>query len=645
MNPGDTYGPYQIVRPIGRGAMGDVYLARQSQSGREVALKIIRKGPDPEDQDILDAERLGAELQKRLSGLDRRVAAVHAYGDIGSDLFIEMEFIDGEDLSAMMHRHQVTHHFAAHVARELCEMLENLRSFNTIIEARQISGVIHGDLKPGNLRIDRQYQVKVLDFGIAKALTHTRKYTSNVFGSTAYCSPERIETQNMDTQSELWSVGVIFYQMLASKLPFEAPTKERLERRIRSTQPPPPLPPACPEPLRRIVCKMLARDPARRYPTPVEAIDDLTRFQKGQPVWAPPTAPAPDAIDTDATIRTTPASQTTVRSAPPVQPPRPVYAPSPQGPPPGQGPPPPQRPGFFPAAATTRRSPVLLGCMAIAALAGILCVAWCWQQLNFWDAAGKLKTDIETEHIANLDDAWSQYQTLNKRSHLPVFLWGAERALKKRLVAAADETISEYRDSDAPSVFEPQWIQARNNLTHALELDPGDNGIEGRLRLCKAHIDRIDSRGLRSAARQKKLNAAANEFNEAADLLKHSPDPYLGLASLYIYDLNDVDKAEEALKQAARNGHSIGKRETGLLADGYFRRADRVFRQSHAFAQMPGEEREYLDRAKQDYLHAEDLYQQAGLFGDAPRNRLLAIQAEQKVESRLSQLDNAPVSQ
>jgi len=615
--------------------MGDVFLARESQSGRDVALKIIRKGADPEDQDILDAERLGAELQKRLSGLDRRVVAVHNYGDLGPDLFIEMEFIDGEDLSAMMSRRQVTYHFAAHVARELCEMLDNLRAFNTVIGARQFSGVIHGDLKPGNLRIDRQYQVKVLDFGIAKALTHTRKYTSNVFGSTAYCSPERIETQNMDTQSELWSVGVIFYQMLAHKLPFEEPTKERLERRIRSGQPPLPLPPSCPEPLRRIVFKMLARDPARRYQTPSEVIDDLSRFQKGQAVLAQPVPPPPGVLDNDATVRTAPAAQTTARSAPPAQPPRAPYSP----------PPSPQRPAFFPPAASTRRSPVLFGCMAIAALAGILCVAWCWQQLNFWDAAGKLKTDIETERIANLDDAWAQYQTLNKRSHLPVFMWGAERALKKRLVAAADETISEYRNSDAPSVFEPQWIQARNNLTRALELDPGDNGIEGRLRLCRAHIDRIDARGLRSAARQKKLNTAANEFTEAADLLKHSPDPYLGLASLYIYDLNDVDKAEDALKQAAHFGLSIGKRETGLLADGYFRRADRVYRQSHAFAQMPSEEREYLDRAKQDYHHAEDLYQQAGLFGDASRNRLLAIQAEQKVDSRLSQLENMPVSQ
>jgi eukaryotic-like serine/threonine-protein kinase len=626
VNAGDQYGPYQVVRSIGRGAMGDVYLARETQSGREVALKIIQRGSDPEDHDIIDAERLGAELQKRLSGLDRRVVAVHTYGDHGTDFFIEMEYIEGDDLSALMSRRQINYAFAVHIARELCEMLENLRTFTTIIGSRQFSGVIHGDLKPGNLRIDRQYQVKVLDFGIAKALTHTRKYTTNVFGSTAYCSPERIETQTMDTQSELWSVGVLLYQMIAHRMPFEEPTRERLERRIRSAQPPPALPAPCPEPLRRIVFKTLARDPSRRYQSPAELIDDLSRFQKGQQVLAAP-VPPPHAFDDDATVRTAPPTPPTARTTG-----RTTTAPTP-----------PSRP-ILPVV-RAQRNPTLLGCLAVSALAGILCVVYALEQVHFSDAAGKLKTDLEAERITNLDDAWNQYQSLNKEQHLGVLLWGAERALKKRLEAAADETISEYRISDAPSVFEPQWIQARINLQRALQLDPGDSSLQGRLQLCEAHIDRIDARGLRPAARQKKLDSAVYKFDQAAELLKHSPDPYLGLANLYIYDEGDVDKAEDALKEAARHGHPTGKREIAALADGYRRRADRMWKQSRTFSQMPNQERDYLDKAKQDYLHAEDLYQQAGLFGDAARNRFIATQSEQKIEQRLAQLDNAPASQ
>lgn len=621
MNPGDRYGQYQIIRLIGRGAMGEVFLARDDQAGREIALKMVYKGPEAEDQDILDAERLGAELQKRLSGVDRRVVTVNTYGEMSGDLFIDMEFIDGEDLSALTSRGPVNPGFAVHVARELCEMLENLRAFTTTIGNRKFSGIVHGDLKPRNIRIDRQNHVKVLDFGIAKALTHTRKYTMNVFASAAYCSPERLESQNMDTQSDLWSVGVLLYQMISHKLPFEEPSKERLERRIRSAQPADAMPASCPEPLRRIVFKMLARDPARRYQTPLQVIEDLGRFQKGQAVMAEAVGPA-GTFDPNATVRTTPpiretaVEDRTLRSA-----------------------------TVAPLLPKSRRSHKLLGCLATFGVVCVIVFAFSMVQVNFWDAADKLKTDLQAERITNLDQAWTQYQSLNQRAHLPVFLWGAERALKKRLVAAADETISEYRDSDAPSVYEPQWVQARNNLARALELAPDDNGIKGRLRLCEAHIDRIDSNGLRNGARQKRLNAAVNRFAEAAELLKRSPDPYLGLASLYIYDLSDVDKAEEALNKASHYGHPIGKRETAQLADGYRRRADRLWRQSRGFTQMPGEERDYLDKAKQDYIHAEDLYERAGLFGDASRNRLQAIQSEQKVEQRLAELQGGPISQ
>jgi tetratricopeptide (TPR) repeat protein len=194
-------------------------------------------------------------------------------------------------------------------------------------------------------------------------------------------------------------------------------------------------------------------------------------------------------------------------------------------------------------------------------------------------------------------------------------------------------------------VREPQWVQARNYLARALELSPDDNDIKARLRLCEAHIDRIDAGALRASARQKKLNEAVNKFVEAAELVKRWPDPYLGLASLYIYDLNDVEKAEDALKKAAHYGHPEGKREIVQLGDGYRRLADRLWRQSRGLTQMPNEERQYLEKARRDYMYAESLYEKAGLFGDAARNRLQAIQAEQRIEQRLSALDGNTVTQ
>ncbi|MBV9303169.1 MAG: protein kinase [Acidobacteriaceae bacterium] len=621
MNAGDRLGPYQIIRLIGRGAMGEVFLAHDTETQRDIALKIVYRGPEAEDQDIIDAERLGAELQQRLSGFDRRVVMVHKYGEIAGDLFVDMEFVDGEDLSAVLSRGPVKPGFAVHVARELCGMLENLGAFTTTIGERRFAGIIHGDLKPRNIRINRQNQVKVLDFGIAKALTHTRKYTMNVFASTAYCSPERLETQNMDSHSDLWAVGVLLYQMVANRLPFDEPTKERLERRIRSMQPPDPLPDSCPEPLRRIVFKMLARDPGRRYQSALEVAEDLARFQKSERVLAESISSG-QPTDENATVRTTPPDR---------QPSSGEYAIRPQH--------------VFPSIWQPKRANRALGCLAIFGVGCLALFTFISMQLNFWGDADKLKMDLETERVSNLNDAWMRYQGLTKRMHLGIFLWGAKGALRKRLVGAADETIAEYRNSDAPMISETQWADARNDLSRALEVDPNNGGITGRLRLVEGHIDRIDAMNLRGTARQKRLNEAVNKFTEAEDLLKRSPDPYLGLANVYIYDLNDVERAQDALRKAAHYGHAIGKRETTQLADGYRRRADRTWRESRGFIQSPSQERDYLDKAREDYIHAEDLYQRAGLFGDAARNQLQALQGQQRVEQRLNQLQESTISQ
>ncbi len=625
MNPGDRYGRYQAIRLLGRGAMGEVYLARDTEMQRQIALKIVYKGPDREDQEVVDAERFGAEIQKRLSGYDRRVARVNRYGEINGDLFIEMEYIEGEDLSTILTRGPVAAGFATHISIELCEMLENLTRFTTTIAGREFTGIIHGDLKPRNVRLNAQNQVKVLDFGIAKALSQTRKYTMNVFASTAYCSPERLETQNMDSHSDLWSVGVLMYQMLAGRLPFEETTKERLERRIRSSTPPAPLPATCPEPLSRIVYKMLARDLGQRYQSAAEVKEDLARFRRGDAVLAaaPQPAGAAEIFDDSATSRTQPPGppdDATVRTSPGPAKAAPIVWP-------------PKR----------QRSQTALGCMAVAAGALLVLFIFAIVQWNFWNDASRLKADLKSERVADLDEAWNRYQALANRDHLGILLWGAKDALKKRLIAAAEDVILDYRNNDAPSVGEPEWVRAKNDLARALQLDPDDNQVKGRLRLCEGHLDRINADRLRSPARQRLLNVAVAKFNEASEFLKKSPDPYLGLARLYVYELNDMDRAEEALKKADKYGHPMAKRETAQLADGYLRRGDRFWRQALGMAHNPEQEREYLDRAHEDYMRAAELYQRVGLFGDAPRNQSIAIQGEQKVEQRLDGLQTRPI--
>jgi serine/threonine protein kinase len=627
VHPGDRFGRYQITRLIGRGAMGEVYLATDLEERRDVALKLVYKGPHPEDQEILDAERLGAELQKRLSEADPRVVAVRRYGEIGGDLFIEMEYIEGDDLSAVLSRGPVLPAFAAYVASELCGILENLRAFTTTIGDRQFVGVVHGDLKPRNIRLNLKNHVKVLDFGIAKALSNTSKYTMNLFASAAYCSPERLESQKMDAQSDLWSVGVLLYQMVAGALPFEGATREQVERRIRSSVPPPPLPESCPEPLRRIIFKMLAWDPEGRYATAAAVKEDLIRFQGNEPVMA---GPVPEFdLESDATVRSAPTSgvesDKTVRTVIP-----------------GRG---------TSSAATLvrpRRSTsrnIAIGCLGVIGASILLAAGFGYMQYRFWQDADQLKTDIEAERVNNVGELWTRYQALEHRQHLPGLFHGARGALKKRLIAAADVVINEFRDNDAPAVYEPQWVQVRNQMAHALEIDPGDHGVLGRLRLADGHIDRIESSRLRGAARQKRLNSAIAKFMESAELMKHSPDPYLGLSRLYIYELNDTERAEEALNNASRNGHPMGRREMAQLADGYRRRADWAWKESRGAARIPEQERKYLDQAREDYRHAQELYTKAQFFGQSARNELAVIQGQQRVEQRMAELRGGLSSQ
>jgi len=597
----------QIIRLIGHGAMGTVYLATDSELGAQVAVKIVYRGPDRDDKEIQDAERIGAELQKRLSAIDPRVCRVHRYDEHEGDLYIEMEYVDGDDLSTILASGPLAPGMAVRVAIELCEMLEHLRAFTTVIDGKQFTGVIHGDLKPKNIRLTRQNQIKVLDFGIAKALSHTHKYTTNLFASSAYCSPERLDTQHMDAHSDLWSVGVLLYQMLANRLPFDEENRERMERRIRSGSPDA-LPDSVPEPLRRVVSKVLARDAAQRYQTAEALREDLERFNLGQAVEA-------KFVESDATVRTAPplpADDRTVRVTP---------VPTP--------------------AAILQRRPqnyFATGCLAVFGAIFLTGASFAVLQMRTWNAADELKADIKNRRIP-ADQAWDRYQVLVKRTHLPGTMWSVSNALKQEQEQVAEDPIREFRSSDAPVIYRPQWAQARNALARALELDPDNHTIQGKLRLVEAHLDRIDAAG-KNALRQKLLNTSLTKFEQAAELLRNSPDPYLGLARLFVYDLLDVDRAEDALHKAADYGHPLGRREHAQLADGYKRRADKTWRDSRAYTQTPSQEKDYLERARQDYIHSQDLYQQVGMFGDAARNETQAMQGQLRVEQRLSQIES-----
>ena len=150
---------------------------------------------------------------------------------------------------------------------------------------REVRHLLHGDLTPRNIRLTAN-GVYILDFGISKALSVSRKVTRNDFGNIAYLSPERLETGEMDATDGFWSVGVMLYEMLRGEKPHPTADARRLEQLILSRQPPEPLDAGCPEGLRAIVGKLLAPAAAARYDSAQAIREDLERYAAGQPTQA-----------------------------------------------------------------------------------------------------------------------------------------------------------------------------------------------------------------------------------------------------------------------------------------------------------------------------------------------------------------------
>ena len=276
-------GKFEILRKLGRGGMADVYLAQDAEGQRQVALKVLEIGTDQDSQDALAAERHGAILQSRLCGIDPHVATVYEYGESDRFFFISMEHIEGDDLSTVLRLGPLVPGRAIDIAIEVCSLLVTAHALQLTVEGEPHRSVIHGDIKPRNIRIAPDGRVKVLDFGIAKALSLTRKLTRNDFGSVAYASPERLESGEVDVQSDLWSLGVVLYEMLAGRQPYlEATTRGVSKRRSDSRRTPPPLPPSCPTAVQRVVSRALAPDLARRYPSATDFQADLIALRENR---------------------------------------------------------------------------------------------------------------------------------------------------------------------------------------------------------------------------------------------------------------------------------------------------------------------------------------------------------------------------
>jgi serine/threonine protein kinase len=610
-------GEYQILEKLGRGGMADVYLALDSKNNRRVALKLVECSPGEEAQEIVAAEKLGAELQAQLCLIESRVPKINSFGEREGFFCIDMEYVEGRDLSEVIRAGALQPQAAARIAVEICSVLCNAHRISLRVDGREFRAIVHGDIKPKNIRLDPKENVRILDFGIAKGLSLTRRLTSNRFGSAAYSSPERLETGRIDEMSDLWSVGVVLYEMIAGRTPFEAPSTDRLESVVRSHTPPQPLDHDCPVEIQQIIFKALAPNPGRRYQTAEQFESDLRAFIAGEPTLA--------QQESEETRRTGREESEETRRTDPMAPAASGRAVHVDGP--SASPPSPSQAGQ--GARRSRHSNLWLGrslrlsMIALPVLAVLLGI----RESVAYRAALSLKPAFAAGQIDG-DRAWQEYEEVRKHSLFGIATLPLRSPLAALLHRSCDRIVDDYRNSDFPKVREGDWIRCKRYMTYAAELDRTDRKASAMLEYAGGHVLRINRKDLEAVA----------AFQRAASLDPRWPDPYLGLGRTYIYNLKDVERGTQALKRAQDLGYSFGRREKGMMADAYSTRAVQYWDGATRLRDSE-QEKELLKKAREDSQQALELYSEIAPWGDSTHQIRTVQDTLRRVEERLRIVD------
>ncbi len=267
LEPGTVLGErYEILKRLGEGGMGAVYKAHDRELDRLVALKVIR----PElagHPDIL--RRFKQELILARQVTHKNVIRIFDLGVAGGSKFITMDYIEGRDLkNILVERGKLPPEEAVPIVQQICRGLE----------AAHVEGVVHRDLKPQNIMLDASGRVWVMDFGLARSMEMAgMTRTGALMGTPDYMSPEQARAEKVDARCDLFSLGIIFYEMLTGRLPFQADTMMAtlLKRVQEKAVPPNVVDPAIPQRLSDVVMKCLEADRDKRYQTTGEILADL----------------------------------------------------------------------------------------------------------------------------------------------------------------------------------------------------------------------------------------------------------------------------------------------------------------------------------------------------------------------------------
>ena len=269
-------GRYRVVRKLGGGGMADVYLCEDLTLGRHVAVKVLlqRYLNDP-----TFVERFRREA-KAAAGLNQQnLVAIYDWGELDGTYYIVMEYVEGETLKDLIRRRgRLSGNESVNVTLQLL----------AAVDFAHRSGIVHRDIKPQNVMLDRGGTVKVMDFGIARAGDSGMTEAGSILGTAQYLAPEQAKGHPVDERSDLYSVGVVLYEMLTGTVPFKGDSAVTVALKHVNEVPrePAELVPGLPYSMNQIVLKAMAKDPADRYQSAAEFARDLRAAREGGPLAA-----------------------------------------------------------------------------------------------------------------------------------------------------------------------------------------------------------------------------------------------------------------------------------------------------------------------------------------------------------------------
>src|SRR4051794_25559610 len=267
-------GRYRLERRIGTGGMADVYLAEDESLGRNVAIKVLAERYAEDEQFV---ERFRREAQAAAGLNHPNIVSIYDRGEADGSYYIAMEFLDGRSL-----KDEIVEDGPLPAPRAIDYALQILQA----LRFAHRNGVVHRDIKPHNIIVGRDRRLKVTDFGIARAGASQMTEVGSIIGTAQYLSPEQARGQQVRPPADLYSLGVVLYEMLTGRVPFDGDSAVAIAMKHVSENPRPPreLNPSIPPALEQVVLRALAKDPALRYQSADEMAADLERVRRGASV-------------------------------------------------------------------------------------------------------------------------------------------------------------------------------------------------------------------------------------------------------------------------------------------------------------------------------------------------------------------------